>query len=240
MRRTFEGDAENPLGQVQAFWIPRSHETKQGVNGGEPDVSCRRSVLAFPLEIGEKRKDSRWIQIRQVEFRHRALLAHGEKPQKQHKAVAVTVNGVRARSAKTRQVVGEVIAHYGCQAGWGVASSSLPPFQAWCGHNQFAVVAGESFACSRPERLDPVQVIVGGGHGSVPHIGGQQRELGLNLGALPIPAQQSIHGKAVTKIMNPRQPPLRGEDGALLEEGPTDNIAGSCRCKPVHPWWRSR
>jgi len=34
-----ERDADDSLSQVQMFGIPRSHETKERVNGGEPDVS---------------------------------------------------------------------------------------------------------------------------------------------------------------------------------------------------------
>ena len=84
------------------LWVPRSHETKQGMNGGEPDVSCCCSVFTFLLQVREKRKDSRWVQILQVEFRHGSLAARREKTQKQHKAVAVTVDGVRAYPAKAR------------------------------------------------------------------------------------------------------------------------------------------
>src|SRR5580692_6117088 len=97
------------------FWVPRSHETKQCMNGREPDVSCRHSIVTLFLEVREKRQDSGWIQILQVEFRHGPLAVHGEKAQKQHNGVAVAVDGVRARSANTWQVIGEVIADYGAQ-----------------------------------------------------------------------------------------------------------------------------
>jgi len=79
-------------------------------------------------------------------------------------------------------------------------------------------MAGESFTGSGSEWLDPLQVIVGGHYGNVPHIGGQQREFGLHISTLPIPTQQGIHGKGMTPIMDPWRPPLRGEDGALLEQ----------------------
>src|SRR5208283_3650006 len=99
----------------------------------EPDVSCRCSVLAVPFEIGEKRKDFRWVQIRQVQYRHWAFPARGEKPQKQHKAVAVAVDGVRACSANTRQVVGEVIAHYGAKQVGELPLHRCPPFRVGLG-----------------------------------------------------------------------------------------------------------
>jgi hypothetical protein len=51
LRCAFEGNAANPLGQFEMFWISGSHVTKQSMNGGEPDVSCRCSVLAFPLAV---------------------------------------------------------------------------------------------------------------------------------------------------------------------------------------------
>src|SRR6266542_3487711 len=97
------------------FGIPRSHETKEGMNSGEPDVSRRHSVLTFLLEVGEKRQDPGWLQSLQVEFRYGPLVARGEKAQKQHKAVTVTVDCVRAGSANTRQVIGEVVLHNGAQ-----------------------------------------------------------------------------------------------------------------------------
>jgi hypothetical protein len=100
--RALEGDVENLLGQTQMFRVPRSHETKQGMNGGEPDIAGRYAALAFLLQVGEKRQDSGWVQIFQVKFRHWLLVARREKPEKQYKAVAVTMDGVRAGSADSR------------------------------------------------------------------------------------------------------------------------------------------
>src|SRR5436309_8505817 len=111
------------------FWIPRSHETKKCMNGGESDVSCRNPVLALPLQVGEERQDSRWVQVREVEFRHRPIPACGEKPEKQHKAVAVAVDGVRARSAKTWQVVSEVVASDGAKKIGKLRLHRCPPFR---------------------------------------------------------------------------------------------------------------
>ena len=53
----------------------------------------------------------------------------------------------------------------------------------------------------------------------MPHIGGQQREFGPDVGTLLVPAQQGIDGEAVTSIMNARQFSLWGEDRAFLKEG---------------------
>src|SRR5260370_27199326 len=111
--RPFEGDAENSLGQVQMFWIPRSQETEECMNGREPDISRRYAVLAFMFKVGEKREDSWWIQIHQVEFRQWLSLAGGEKPQQQHNAVAVTVDSMRTGSTKAGKIVREVVAHHG-------------------------------------------------------------------------------------------------------------------------------
>src|SRR5580704_11609918 len=111
------------------FGIPQSHEAKQSMNGREADVSCRRSVLAIPFEIREKRQDFWWGQIRQVDFRHGALPERGDKTQKQHKTVAVTLDGVRAHSAKAGQVVGEVIAHYSAEQVGELSLHRCPPFR---------------------------------------------------------------------------------------------------------------
>ena len=55
------------------------------------------------------------LQIRQIEFRYRPLVARREKAKKQNDAVAVTMDGVRTGSAKPGQVIGEVVAHDGAE-----------------------------------------------------------------------------------------------------------------------------
>ena len=114
-RARLKGMPRTRWAKLQMLRITRSHETKEGMNGGEPDVSCGHSVLALLFKVGEKREDSGWIQIRQVESRNRLFACAGEKPQQQNHAVAVTVDGVRTGSAKAGKVVGEVVADYGAE-----------------------------------------------------------------------------------------------------------------------------
>ena len=46
--------------------------------------------------------------------------------------------------------------------------------------------------------IDEVQIVLGGDDGDMPHVGGQQWQLGPGIGACAVPAQQRIHCKAVT------------------------------------------
>jgi hypothetical protein len=48
-------------------------------------------------------------------------------------------------------------------------------------------------------------------------VGGEQRQFGFDIGASPIPSQQSIHGKTVPKVMNPWRLSFRGDDAAFLK-----------------------
>ena len=50
-------------------------------------------------------------------------------------------------------------------------------------------------------------------------VGGQQGQLSLDIGAGPVPAQQSIDGEAVPKIVDPRQLSFRRADAAFLQQG---------------------
>jgi hypothetical protein len=51
----------------------------------------------------------------------------------------------------------------------------------------------------------------------MPQVGGQQGQFGFDIGAGSVPAQQSIHGKTVPKIVNPWQLSFRGDDAAFLK-----------------------
>src|SRR5260370_9133534 len=95
--------------------IPGSQETEECLNGREPDISRRYAVLAFMFKVGEKREDSWWIQIHQVEFRQWLSLAGGEKPQQQHNAVAGTVGSMRTGSTKGGKIGREVSPPHGTQ-----------------------------------------------------------------------------------------------------------------------------
>src|SRR5262245_24271488 len=50
------------------------------------------------------------------------------------------------------------------------------------------------------------------------HIGGQERQLRLDIDARSIPAKYGVDGKAVAKIMNPRRPSIRGLNLRRLQE----------------------
>jgi len=81
-------------------------------------------------------------------------------------------------------------------------------------------MSGKPFTGGRTERLDEVQVVVRGHCRTVPQIRCQQRQFGLDIGAHSVPAQQRIYGKAVPKVMDPWRSSFRGDNTALLEEGP--------------------
>jgi len=49
-------------------------------------------------------------------------------------------------------------------------------------------------------RFDKVQVVLRRDNGHVPHIGGQEGQLGLHVNAGAIPAQQRVDGKTVPLI----------------------------------------
>jgi hypothetical protein len=77
----------------------------------------------------------------------------------------------------------------------------------------------EPLAGRSAERFDEVQVIVRGYHRAVPQVGCQQRQLGFDIGAGPVPAQQGVYSKAMSKVVNPWQPAFRGDDAAFLKQG---------------------
>src|SRR5258708_18235886 len=53
----------------------------------------------------------------------------------------------------------------------------------------------------------------------MPQVGGQQRQLGVDVGAGSVPPQEGIHGETVPQIVNPWRFPLRGGNAALLQQG---------------------
>ena len=52
----------------------------------------------------------------------------------------------------------------------------------------------------------------------------QQRQFGIDIGAYPIPAQQCIHGEAVTSVMDPWQLSFGGQDAALSKKRPQTHL----------------
>jgi hypothetical protein len=66
-----------------------------------------------------------------------------------------------------------------------------------CG-DEDATVAGESLTGERGQRLDELQVILRRDDGDVSHVGRQQRQLGIDIGAGAVPSQQRLDRKGVT------------------------------------------
>lgn len=65
-----------------------------------------------------------------------------------------------------------------------------------------------------------VEVVVREQRRAMPEVGRQQRQLVPDIKTSPVPAQQCVHGEAVSKIMNPRQPSFRCDYVAFLEQRP--------------------
>ena len=115
-------------------------------------------------------------------------------------------------------MVGEVVADGSAeQIRKSLISSTSPSLIRQCG-DQFAITIREPFAGRGAERFDEVQVIMRRYHRAVPQVGCQQRQLGFDIGAGPVPAQQSVHSEAMSKIVNPWQAAFRGDDAAFLKQ----------------------
>jgi hypothetical protein len=54
----------------------------------------------------------------------------------------------------------------------------------------------------------------------VTHVGRQPGQLGLDIEALAVPAQQGLDGKSVPQVMNPRRPAVRRADFRSADEQP--------------------
>jgi hypothetical protein len=63
-----------------------------------------------------------------------------------------------------------------------------------------------------------MQIAVGRLYVYMTHIGGQERELGLDLNARSIPSKQRVDSEAVTKIMDAWQPAVRPLNMRHLEK----------------------
>jgi hypothetical protein len=74
---------------------------------------------------------------------------------------------------------------------------------AWCQH--FFVMIGKPFTGKRAKRFDKLQIVVGGGDRDMSEVGCQEGELGIQVHAFAIPANQSVYRESMTKIMHPWQ-----------------------------------
>ena len=77
---------------------------------GQPHVACRHTVFPSILQMREEREDMRYIQVGEIQRRDRRLALLRDITQQQGDAVAITMNGMRARSAQPGQMIGEVVA----------------------------------------------------------------------------------------------------------------------------------
>ena len=77
--------------------------------GGEPDVAGGHAILPFFLQVGEKGQDCGRIHVGQIQLWDGLPALAGKKAEQQDDAVAVAVDGVRARSPKPGQVIREVV-----------------------------------------------------------------------------------------------------------------------------------
>ena len=86
--------------------------------------------------------------------------------------------------------------------------------------DQRAVMLGEPFAGRGSDRLDEVKIVMRGQGRAVSQIGGQQRQLRLDVGPFPIPAHERIHREAVPKIVDPWWLTFQSADSAFLQQWP--------------------
>jgi len=70
---------------------------------------------------------------------------------------------------------------------------------------------------------------------AMPQVGRKQRQLVSDIMAIPVPAQQCVHGEAVPKIMNPRQLSFCGNDAAFLEQRPKCSLQTRGAISPSAP-----
>src|SRR5262249_47175126 len=54
---------------------------------------------------------------------------------------------------------------------------------------------------------------------AVPQVGCQQRQFGFDIGVGSVPAQQGVHSKAMSKVVNAWQLTFRGDDATFLKQG---------------------
>ena len=92
--------------------IPLHAQTGSGtVRGMVVDPSGATTVFPFLLQVGEETQDVGGLDIDQIELSDSLSASGGTKTEQQDDAVPVAVNGMRARSAKPGQIIGEVVAN---------------------------------------------------------------------------------------------------------------------------------
>jgi hypothetical protein len=67
------------LRKIKLLGVPRRHETEERMNGGESHVARRSTVIPLIFQMGEKREDSRRIEIGEIESRNRDSALLGDE-----------------------------------------------------------------------------------------------------------------------------------------------------------------
>jgi len=80
------------------------------------DVACRYTVVAVSLQMSEKRQYSVGLNVIEVQIGDLKLPTRGHEAKQQDQAVSITLNSVRAHSAKPGQVIREVVPQAGSEA----------------------------------------------------------------------------------------------------------------------------
>ena len=93
----------------------------------------------------------------------------------------------------------------------------------------------EPFTGRRAERFDEVQVVMRRHCRTVPQVGRQQGQLGLDIGAGSVPAQQGIHGETMPKIVDPWRLSFRGDNAAFLKQRPEGVLQARAAISPSTP-----
>ena len=85
------------------------------------------------------------------------------------------------------------------------------------GHDGPGVVS-EAFASLPHDRFDQVEVVRRRGERDVSHRGGQDRQFGLRIGALAVPAQQGVDGMGVPYVVKACRTACDADNGGVAEQ----------------------
>jgi hypothetical protein len=79
-------------------------------------------------------------------------------------------------------------------------------------------VVREARTCSLGKRVQHGQVMGRGNHGNVPHRGCQGGQLGLDVGAIPVPAEKGMDGVRMPQVMYAGFPAILGSNAGPAEK----------------------
>ena len=202
----FGRDGQHPLDELGVLGVTQGRVGEQRADRGQAQVAGARAVVPVVFEVVEERRDQVRVEVGPVQ-RGRAALSGAllGEPEQQLERVAVGGDGAWADLTLLGEPVGEERL-----AAWGRSRSScrhLPArLQALRGQR-------EQLGCGR-------QVPVRRARIAMPEIGRQRRQLGLDVGAAAIPAQQGAHREPVAQVVNPRRRRGIGSDSRAVAEPP--------------------